>query len=420
VTHFILVTIGSAGDVHPFVGLGLALKERGHRVSLVTGSYFEPLIRRAGLEFVELFSTDEYRSMLDDPDLWHPRRGPMFVLRNAILPMLRPAYDLLTAMYEPGRTVVAASSLVLGALAAQEKLGIPTASVHLQPVMIRSLVRPPKLPGMQTADWLPRWFIRLQYWLADRVVVDPLLDAGLSGFRREIGLPAVQRVFDSYVHSPQLTLGLFPEWFAPPQADWPPQLRLAGFPLYDEHDVTPLDDSLVAHLAAGGKPIAFTPGSAMTRGEDFFRTAIEACGRVGRRGLLLTRHLEQLPSSLPPHVRHVDFAPFSQLLPRCAALVHHGGIGTMSQAFAAGIPQVVMPMAHDQHDNAERAERLGVGATLPPKRFRADRLSTALRSLLDSDAVAQRCGEIANRLANAKPLESAALLLESLIPQPSR
>mgnify|MGYP001131486536 CR=1 FL=1 len=53
----------------------------------------------------------------------------MFVMRNGILPMLRPAYDLILKMNEPGRTVVAASTLSLGALAAQAKHGIPTASV---------------------------------------------------------------------------------------------------------------------------------------------------------------------------------------------------------------------------------------------------------------------------------------------------
>ncbi|MGC3968663.1 MAG: glycosyltransferase [Pirellulales bacterium] len=72
--HILLVTIGSAGDVHPFVGLGQALRRRGHRVSILTGAYFQPLIERAGLEFVELFSAAKYREMIDNPDLWHPVR----------------------------------------------------------------------------------------------------------------------------------------------------------------------------------------------------------------------------------------------------------------------------------------------------------------------------------------------------------
>ena len=48
--NIVLITMGSAGDVYPFVGLGTGLKERGHRVTLVTNEYFEPVAREAGLE----------------------------------------------------------------------------------------------------------------------------------------------------------------------------------------------------------------------------------------------------------------------------------------------------------------------------------------------------------------------------------
>jgi UDP:flavonoid glycosyltransferase YjiC (YdhE family) len=85
--------------------------------------------------------------------------------------------------------------------------------------------------------------------------------------------------------------------------------------------------------------------------------------------LLLTRHGENIPPNLPPGVIHVPYAPFSELLPHCSALVYHGGIGTLSQALAAGVPHLVMPMSHDQPDNAWRLKDLGVGDSLPPKRF---------------------------------------------------
>ena len=88
--------------------------------------------------------------------------------------------------------------------------------------------------------------------------------------------------------------------------------------------------NLPSFLAVGDAPIAFTPGSAMTFGQSFFRESVKACQIVGRRGILLSRHREHIPPELPPTVRHFDYAPFSRILPRCAALVHHGGVGTMS------------------------------------------------------------------------------------------
>ena len=63
--------------------------------------------------------------------------------------------------------------------------------------------------------------------------------------------------------------------------------------------------------------------------------------------MLLTRFSEPIPQNLPDGVRHFEFVPFSWLPPRAAAIVHHGGIGTMSQGLAAGIPQLIMPMNFD-------------------------------------------------------------------------
>jgi UDP:flavonoid glycosyltransferase YjiC (YdhE family) len=133
-----------------------------------------------------------------------------------------------------------------------------------------------------------------------------------------------------------------------------------------------------------------------------------------RRGLLLTRHTDHLPPDLPPGVIHVPYAPFSELLPRCAALVHHGGIGTMSQALAAGVPQIIQPMSHDQPDNAERVTRLGVGAELPVKKFRGPRVAETLRTLIESPDVAAKCKVVAERFVNARPIEQTCDLIEGL------
>src|SRR5262249_49590922 len=160
------------------------------------------------------------------------------------------------------------------------------------------------------------------------------LAPGLNALRAELGLPPVRDVMRGWLHSPQLVLGFLPAWFGPPQPDWPPRVTLAGFPLYDERDVTPLPPELGAFLDARPPPIAFAPGSGSVQARPFFEAAIDACTRIGRRGVLLTRFPEQVPPNLPEGVRHVAYAPFSQLLPRAAALVHHGGIGTSAQGMA--------------------------------------------------------------------------------------
>ena len=106
--------------------------------------------------------------------------------------------------------------------------------------------------------------------------------------------------------------------------------------------------------------------------------------------------------------------PFSQLLPHASALVHHGGIGSCAQAFAAGIPQLIMPMAYDQLDNATRVQQLGAGDFLREKRFKPDRVDKALGDLFDSSDVARQCKEFAESIAAAPGLTPACKALEKL------
>jgi UDP:flavonoid glycosyltransferase YjiC (YdhE family) len=408
----LLTPIGSHGDVHPFVGLGLELQRRGHRVIVITNPHFQKLIARAGLEFVPLGVEDDYHTALADPDVWHPRRGFRLFL-GYLVTLMRPLYERVLEQHEPGNTVVVKPSTALGARVAQDKLQIPMATVHLQPSGLRSVADPPLLPGVWLPAWAPAFVRRMIYWGGDRFMIAPVIEPPLNAFRAELGLAPVRFPFADWWNSPQRILALFPEWFAPMAADWPAQTRLCGFPLFDQGGMTDLPPELEAFLQAGDAPIVFTPGSAMRHGRAFFEAAVDACQRLQRRGLLLTVHPDHLPQILPETIRSFTYIPFSQVFPRVAAVVHHGGIGTTSQALAAGIPQLIMPMGFDQPDNAARLERLGVALSLAPHHFTAANVATQLQPLL-LPAVRRRCQEIATRLANHRALEQSCELIEAL------
>ena len=126
----------------------------------------------------------------------------------------------------------------------------------------------------------------------------------------------------------------------------------------------------------------------------------------------MTRYPEQIPAALPPGIRHVAYVPFSQVLPRCKALVHHGGIGTVAQGLAAGVPQFVMAMSHDQPDNGYRLARLGVGAYVYPKAFTPGRVADALARLTSSPEVGAACRACRARIAEQMPAEAVFRLLE--------
>src|SRR5262249_18371560 len=130
-----------------------------------------------------------------------------------------------------GDTVLAASPGVLAPRLVQEKLARPLATVLLQPGLIPSAIVPPVMPGVPLPRWAPRPVGRLYFRLVD-AVGDWLAGRPLNRFRASLGLKPVRRLFRWWV-SPQRVIGLFPDWYGPPQADWPPQTRLTGFPLYD-------------------------------------------------------------------------------------------------------------------------------------------------------------------------------------------
>jgi UDP:flavonoid glycosyltransferase YjiC (YdhE family) len=131
----------------------------------------------------------------------------------------------------------------------------------------------------------------------------------------------------------------------------------------------------------------------------------------------LTRFPEQVPPALPDGIRHFEYVPFSQVFPRAAAVVHHGGVGTTAQALAAATPQLVMHMAHDQPDNAAHVLRLGVGRPISPKGFRGHRVAKALGELLQSPEVAKQCRAVAAKFHGADPLGGACHAIEALIPK---
>ena len=411
----LVVPVGSAGDVHPFVPVALALQARGHDVSVVTNPYFAPLLERVGLPLKPVGTVEQFDAITSHPHLWHRVHG-LGVVAAGLGLGISALYRLVELEAARGDLVVVAHALAFGARVAHETLGVPLVTVHLAPASFWSLHESPVLArGLGSINALPWPLKRALLAVSDRFA-DRALAPPVNRFRREIGLPPVRHVVSRWWHSPQRVIGLFPDWFAAPQPDWPPQATLTGFPLYDERGATGVPADLDAFLdeaqAADDPPVVFAPGSGNRQARDFFAAACDACRRLGRRGVLLTRYAEQLPEPLPQGVRHADYAPFSAVLPRAAALVHHGGIGTSAQALAAGRPQLVMPMTFDQPDNAARLTQLGVARTLWPGRFTGAAVARELAALLGPAAVARRCADVARRFEGIDPVRRTCEVIE--------
>lgn len=407
--QLLLIPMGSYGDVHPFVGLGRQLQRRGHDVTIMTSGYFHGLVADAGLDFVPLGTAEEYLQAASNPDLWHPLRG-FDVVSRLLLSQTKTILEEIQKRFVPDQTAVVAAGMAMGARIAHELMQVPLATVHLQPICLLTEYETSVAPGIPFPTNAPRFLKRWFFQLAD-LKIQRVCGRPMNEYRQTLGLPPVKRLLFDYWHSPECVIGMFPEWFAPVQPDWPKQLRLTGFPLYDEADLRDdLDDELKTFIAQGDAPIAFTPGSGNIFGHSFFKEAVDACARLNRRGILLTRYPEQIPKNLPSTVRYVPFVPFSKLLPHMAALVHHGGVGTMSQAFRHGVPQLIMPLSHDQPDNAARVKRLNAGLSLKPRAFRSRNVARSLHELLSNPTIWQSCQSIAQRTQSDSLVQTADVI----------
>jgi UDP:flavonoid glycosyltransferase YjiC (YdhE family) len=235
-------------------------------------------------------------------------------------------------------------------------------------------------------------------------------------FRDELGLPdRGSPVFEGQ-HSPTRLLALFSPLFAQPQPDWPPQARVTGFAFYDGRNESQTPSELIEFLDAGPAPIVFTLGSsAVWVAQDFYRESIAAAKLLKRRAVLLIGDERNQPAeTLPAEIMAVDYAPFEALLPRAAAVVHHGGVGTTSQGLRAGVPTLIVPFAFDQPDNAAHAARLGGSRTLPRAKYQAARVAHELDILLTKPEHAQRARETGEQIRTEKGASVACDLIEQM------
>lgn len=408
----LLAPVGTAGDCYPYLGLAARLSSRGHDITVLANGYFAPLVRRLGYHFVEVTSSESFLAVAHDPRVWHPLQGPRIVCRYATT-YVRPLYEAIVRHARTPDAVLLSSCLGWGARLAQDRKGIRLVTLDLQPSVLWSNYDSPQLPGVWKSAWAPAWWKGIQFRIGERLLLDPVCCPPLNAFRRELGLAPIRRM-TQWWHSPECILGMFPAWFAPRQPDWPRQLHLTQFPLWNEESDAELPPDISEFLADGDPPIVFAPGSGNVFGHRFFQQAVAACQQSGRRGMLMTRFNDHVPARLPTRVRHFPYASFSRLLPRVAAIVHHGGIGTTSHALAAGIPQIIHPFSHDQPDNARRVVQLGVGRCLAGRRFQPGALVCAWDDLLSDQQVRTRCQALARRIAQADPFEESCRVIESL------
>ncbi|HEX8846881.1 MAG TPA: glycosyltransferase [Pyrinomonadaceae bacterium] len=396
--HIVLTTFGSFGDLHPYIAVGLELKALGHRPVIATSSFYREKIEAAGLGFYpvrpDLPPLEEAGELVEK--IMDVKKGGEFLFKEVIAPNIRDTYEDLREAARDADLLITHVITYAGPILA-EKTGIPWISTVLAPASFFSAYdpfAPPQMPGLvkllRLSPVFGRAFLSLVRRIADKWI-EPIYK-----LREDLGLPrGLNPIFEGQ-HSPELVLALFSKFLGEPQPDWPKQTIVTGFPFYDKRDEARASPALERFLDEGPAPIVFTLGSsAIYVADDFYQESIAAALSLKRRAVLLIGNERNMPKeSLPEGIAAFDYAPYSQILPRAAAVVHQGGVGTTGQGLRAGVPTLIVPFNHDQPDNAQRVGRLGVGRTLPRSKYKAANVARELERLLSDPSYAERAAEV--------------------------
>lgn len=400
----VLVTAGTLGDVYPFISLAKALVLEGFDPIVATYPCHIDHVERAGIaahpvgpDLPEILSS--LGVGLDDfVDRMAADRS--FFPAKIVLPHLQANLDALRTVIEGAAMVVTHVAAPAAVIAAQV-YRVPHVTVLFSPFLALSAHDPPVIPPIpflpvpqsRAAIMWNRIFISLfQHALAH-------LARPVAQMRRELDLPGP--TLDNFsIFGPKSgavrVLGLYSPLLSDVQPDHPDGFEVVGSSNYDGPITGELNSSLRAFLDEGDAPIIFTMGSLSLGGSPFHEICIKASRQTGHRALLLVPDAEVagLSNLIAPDVHIAGYIPHSLLLPHARLIVHHGGIGTATQALRAGLPQLVVPHCNDQFDNAARLERMGVAQSLPLKHFQTKRVAAALEVLLATPEIALRATEL--------------------------
>ncbi len=418
----VITTFGSFGDLNPYIGLALGLKARGHDPLIATAELYRHFVEAEGVEFRPIRPDRNPHDIEAARRIVNPGLTPEYLMRGLLFPRLQESYEDLSEATRGADALLTHPLTFAGPLVA-EKVGIPWVSTVLAPISFFSAHEFPALPVF------PRLAVVLRRLGpgAGRALVGLAKRATrhwpepVRRLRTKIGLaPGKHPIYEGQF-SPELVLAMFSRVLAEPRPDWPPNTKITGQVSYDGSGHDGLSPDLERFLASGPAPVVFTLGTSVVgkgpAADSFYRESLKAARILKIRSLFLVGKdpKSRLPVPLPEGVEVVDRAPFSRLFPRAAAVVHQGGIGTVGHALRAGRPQLVVPFAFDQPDNALRIQRLGVAEVLYPRRYAARRAAGRLGALLGGSWHARRAEEVAERVRSEDGVGDACDAIEELL-----
>lgn len=403
-------TLGTRGDVQPFVSLALQLRSRGHDVQIAAPAQFDAFVRGHGIGFAPMPS--EFLDLLNTPeasDAIGKGKGfsAGFKLLKKVRPMMRRLMDEELAAdraFAPNVTLYHPKAFAAPHIA--EVAGIPAILASPLPGFTPTAAFPTPLLPVSNLGPLNR----ASHALATRST-DMMFGRDIRKWREEsMGAPPRRRS-----PAPDGTLYAYSPSVIPVPADYGPEVLVSGYWFLDDQDWTP-PPTLREFLENGSAPIYVGFGSMPgIEPASLTRVFVEGVKLAGLRAVLATGGGALGPNVSDPSVYFLDHAPHDRLFPRMRAIVHHGGAGTTAAALRAGKAMAIMPFFGDQPFWARRMRALGVApAQIDRKRLTPESIATTLTAMTAPN-LTRRAEAIAQQIASEDGTTLAAAFIEAAV-----
>lgn len=414
-----VLTVGSRGDVQPYIALSGGLQAAGYEVRLATHAPFRETIESRGLEFGSIaMDPREVMRGREGREWMESGENPVHFVRrlvHLIRPHLRRHLGEVQAACD-GADGIVFSPLAFAGWHVAESLGVPSCQAALQPAAPTRAFPTLPLAGRWdfggTVNRLTHLLSQQFVWQALRSTLDPWRQKslGMSALGLRGPFRATRRRRTPVLH------GISPLVLPRPR-DWPEWVHLTGYWFLDRPPDWQPSARVIEFLAAGPPPVYVGFGSMIPRDPaGTIDAVLGALHRAGVRGIVATGWMGATAHAFPDDVLALDEIPHDWLFPRVAAVVHHGGAGTTAAAMRAGRPAVVVPFFADQPFWAERVRALGVGPTpIPLRRLTADRLASAIRSAVTDEGIAPRAAELGERLRAEDGVGNAVAIVDRVL-----
>lgn len=388
----LILTIGSRGDVQPYIALGKALVSRGHAVRLVTLTEFARMASEADLEFAPLdagikpiFNTPEIKAALATGLVRN-----IFGVAKVIIPVLPSILDNAWTAAQ-GIDLIIFQPLALAGNSIAEKLEIPGVLALPSPLLSPTTAfASPYFPVPFNLGWSNRISHQLVIGASLpilRKLINPWrkgrLNLGPAGDQRSLHGINILKLYGYSTH------------VLPIPADWAVSSEVTGYWFLDSDKWQPPED-LLSFLDNGLPPVYVGFGSVVATDADRLTRLVLRAGQIAKQRLVLATGWGALsPQAVADDVYLLQAAPHDWLFPHMAAVVHHGGAGTTAAGLRAGKPTVTCPFSAGQLFWGRRVAALGAGpGIIPQKRLTAERLAEAMVEAVSNPLIRQQANEL--------------------------